>query len=54
MKTKHPMILVEAHEGITGGNYAGRETAQKAMRDGLSWPTLQRDAKDYARAFDIC
>jgi hypothetical protein len=31
METEHPMILVEAHEGITGGHYAGKATAQKVL-----------------------
>jgi hypothetical protein len=48
------MILTEAHEGITGGHYAGKETAQKVLRAGLWWPTLHRDAKDYSRACDVC
>jgi hypothetical protein len=26
---------------------------KKVLRDGLWWPTLQRDAKDYCRACDI-
>jgi transposase InsO family protein len=48
------MILAEAHEGIAGGHYAGKETAQKVLRDGLWWPTLHKDAKDYYRACDVC
>jgi hypothetical protein len=26
MEAKHPLILIEAHEGIIGGHYAGKET----------------------------
>jgi hypothetical protein len=48
------MILAEAHEGIAGGHYLGKETAQKVLRAGLWWPTLHRDAKDYYRACDVC
>jgi hypothetical protein len=29
------IILVEAHEGIAGGNYAGKYTTQKVLRAGL-------------------
>jgi hypothetical protein len=46
--------ISEAHEGITRGHYVGKETTQKVLRDGLWWPTLHRDAKDYYRAFDVC
>jgi hypothetical protein len=48
METEQPLILAESHEGIAGGNYAGRETAQKVLRASLWWPTLHKDAKDYA------
>jgi hypothetical protein len=27
-----PMILVEAHKGIEGGNYAGKSTTHKILR----------------------
>jgi hypothetical protein len=54
MEAKRPLILAEAHEGITGGHYAGKETAQKVLRAGLWWPTLHRDAKDYSRAYNVC
>jgi hypothetical protein len=54
MEAERPLILTEAHEGIAGGHYAGKETAQKVLRAGLWWPTLHRDAKDYSRACDVC
>jgi hypothetical protein len=54
MEAERPLILTEAHEGIAGGHYAGKETAQKVLRAGLWWPTLHRDAKDYYRACDVC
>jgi hypothetical protein len=50
METECTLILAEAHEGIAGGNYAGKETVQKVLRDGLWWPTLHRDD----RACDVC
>jgi hypothetical protein len=53
METKRPLILAEAHEDIRGGHYAGRKIAQKVLRAGLWWPTLQRDAKNYARSYDV-
>jgi hypothetical protein len=54
METERSLILVESHEGIAGGYYTGKVTAQKVLRVGLWWPTLHRDAKDYARACDVC
>jgi hypothetical protein len=45
MEAKRPLILAEAHEGITGGNYAGKATAQKVLRAGLWWNTLHKDDK---------
>jgi hypothetical protein len=54
MEAERPLILAEAHEGITGGHYAGKATTQKVLQAGLWWPTLHRDAKEYARACDVC
>jgi hypothetical protein len=54
MESKRPLILVEAHEGIIGGHYAGKEKMQKVLRAGLWWPTLHKDAKEYYRACDVC
>jgi hypothetical protein len=31
METERSMILAESHEGIVGGHYAGKETAQKVL-----------------------
>jgi hypothetical protein len=54
MEEEIPLILVEAHQGIAGGHYAGKETTQKILRVGLWWPTLHKDAKEYYRAYDVC
>jgi hypothetical protein len=35
MEVERPLILAEAHEGIEGGHYAGKETTQKVLRAGL-------------------
>jgi hypothetical protein len=45
MEAEIPLILEEAHEGITGGHYTGKETAQNILRAGLWWPTLHKDAE---------
>jgi hypothetical protein len=31
MEEEKPLILAKAHEGITGGHYAGKTTTQKVM-----------------------
>jgi hypothetical protein len=54
MEVERPMILEEDHEGIVGGNYAGKETTQKVLGAGLWGPTLHRDAKEYAKACNVC
>jgi hypothetical protein len=48
------MILSEAHEGVAGGHYAGKETTQKILRVGLWWPTLHKDAKEFCQSCDVC
>jgi hypothetical protein len=54
MEAEKSLILAEAHEGIAGGHYIGKETTQKVLTYGLWWPILHRDAKDYYRAYDVC
>jgi hypothetical protein len=46
-------ILAEAHEGIVGGNYAGKSTMQKVLHTILWSPKIHRDAKDYFQACDF-
>jgi hypothetical protein len=54
MEAERTLILAEAHEGIAGGHYAGKETTQKVLRVGLWWPTLHKYAKDYYSSCDVC
>jgi hypothetical protein len=54
MKAERPLILVEEHEGIAGGHYAGKSIMQKVLRAGLWWPTLHKDAKEYYKACVVC
>jgi hypothetical protein len=46
---ERPRILIEAHEGIAGGHYAGKDTTQKVLRIGLWWPMIHRDSKEYCQ-----
>jgi hypothetical protein len=48
-----PRVLAESHEGIAGGNYAGRATAQKVLRAGLWWSMIHRDLKEYCHRCDV-
>ena len=48
------MILSEAHVGVTGGHYVGKETMRKILQAMLWWPTLHADTKDYCRSCDVC
>ena len=54
MEHERSMILWEAHEGVVGGHYVGSATAKKVLCEGLWWPTLHKDAKDYSQVCDIC
>jgi hypothetical protein len=48
------IILVESHEGIARGHYAGKYTAKKVFCAGLWWPTVHKDAKEYCQKCDVC
>ncbi|XP_059650748.1 uncharacterized protein LOC132296579 [Cornus florida] len=47
-------ILKEIHEGDCGNHAGGRSLAHKAIRQGYYWPTVQKDAMDYAKKCDKC
>ncbi|KAL0449610.1 UNVERIFIED_CONTAM: Gag-Pol polyprotein [Sesamum latifolium] len=47
-------VLREIHEGSCG-NYSGaRSLAQKVTRQGYFWPTLVKDATDFAKKCESC
>ena len=37
-------ILIELHDGPTGGHFSRETTVHKVLREGYYWPTLFRDA----------
>ncbi|KAK3017829.1 hypothetical protein RJ639_003431 [Escallonia herrerae] len=41
-------------EGICGQHLGGRTLAQKILRQGYYWPTMQRDAIEFTRRCDKC
>ena len=42
------------HDGPTGGHYGSDIAAQKILQVGYYWPTLIKDAPDYAKKRKIC
>jgi hypothetical protein len=44
----------EAHEGVTGGHYVGKETTQNIFHAVLWWPTLHKDDKELCQSCDVC
>ena len=53
-KDERQSILVEAHGGVTSGNYVRKATTQKILRVGLWWSIVYKDEKEFYRACDIC
>ena len=51
---EQPIILSEAHTGIAGGKYAGKEMVRKILQAGLQWHIMHADARDYCRSCDVC
>ncbi|XP_062100058.1 uncharacterized protein LOC133805927 [Humulus lupulus] len=47
-------VLYEIHEGECGNHASGPSTAQKATRQGYYWPSMEKDANDFARKCDKC
>jgi hypothetical protein len=54
LEHERPRILVESHEGIAGGHYAGKYIAQKVLHTGLWWSSVHRDSKEYFQKCDVC
>jgi hypothetical protein len=53
LEHERPQVLAESHEGIAGGHYACKATAQKVFRAGIWWPTIHRDSKEYFQRCDV-
>ena len=47
-------MLQEIQEGECGNHESGPSTARKAMRQGYYWPSMERDAHDFATKCDKC
>jgi hypothetical protein len=48
------IILIDVEEGIVGGHYVGKDTAQKVLRTRLLWPKVHKDAKEYFQQCNAC
>jgi hypothetical protein len=40
-------ILLECHNGVAGGHVGEKETTKTILQEGLWFPTLFKDAKEY-------
>ncbi|GKC48662.1 reverse transcriptase domain-containing protein [Tanacetum coccineum] len=47
-------ILKACHSGPTGGHYGANYTTKKIFDSGFYWPTIYKDAHDFATRCDIC
>ncbi|XP_024025977.1 uncharacterized protein LOC112092912 [Morus notabilis] len=52
--TEAQKVLQEIHEGVCGNHTRGQSLALKVLRQGYYWPTLKKDAFQYARCYDKC
>ena len=47
-------LLEELHEGICGSHMEGRSLAHRALIQGYWWPSMQKEAQEYAKKCDQC
>lgn len=47
-------FLKDIHEGDCGNHAGGRSLFSKVLRTGYFWPTMRKDAMDYAQKCDAC
>ena len=47
-------VMREVHEGIYRNYSRSRWLVQKLIRDGYYWPTMQKDAQTYVKAYNKC
>ncbi|KAK8919010.1 hypothetical protein KSP39_PZI021786 [Platanthera zijinensis] len=49
-----PKILERCHASPYGGHFMGHKTALKVLEAGFYWPTLFKDAHNFAKCCDAC
>ncbi|XP_024017090.1 uncharacterized protein LOC112090316 [Morus notabilis] len=47
-------VLSEVHDGICGNHAGGQSLAYKILRQGYYWPSLKKDAAEYAKRCESC
>jgi hypothetical protein len=52
LEHERPKVLIESHEGIARGNYAGKDTMHKVFHIVIWWPTIHRESKEYFQRCD--
>lgn len=48
-KTK--LVMMEVHRGACGSHIGGRDLAEKILRDGYYWPTLQQGCFEFVNKY---
>ena len=52
--TEATKVLEENHEGVCGNHAGGQSLAHKALLQGYFWPSMKKDAFEFARKCDRC
>jgi len=47
-------VLSEVHDGVCGNHAGGQSLAYKILRQGYYWPSLRKDAVEYAKKCESC
>ena len=48
------LLLEELYEGICGSHTGGRSLSHTALTQGYWWPSMQKEAQEYAKKCDQC
>ena len=51
---KIPQILESCHAAAYGGHFGGHRTTAKVLQSGYYWPSIFKDAYDFAKYYDMC
>ena len=51
---KADCVMREIHEGIYGNHLGSRSLVHKLIKVGYYWPTMQKDAQTYVKAYEKC
>ncbi|XP_024023431.1 uncharacterized protein LOC112092198 [Morus notabilis] len=48
------IVFSEVHDGVCGNHAGGQSLAYKILRQGYCWPSLKKDAAEYAKRCESC